>query len=198
MPLTLAGAAVAAGFLSFLPTDYRGVSEFGQIAGVGMLIAYATSITLLPALIALFNPPGEPEPIGYRALAPIDRFLQNYRYPVIIGTAGIAVLGLPLLYSLTFDFDPIHLRSPKTESISTLLDLGGDPQVGINSINVVMPSLDQAASAGRAIAKAATGPSHDHTVRLHPGRSGQKLGLIKDFAGPIGANPAKARIGHAA
>src|SRR6185437_2552226 len=101
----------AAGFLSFLPTDYRGVSELGQIAGVGMLIAYATSITLLPALIALFNPPGEPESIGYRALAPIDRFLQEYRYPVIIGTAAIAVLGLPLLYFLTFDFDPIHLRS---------------------------------------------------------------------------------------
>ena len=39
-PLTLAAAAVAAGFLSFLPTDYRGVSELGQIAGVGMLIAY--------------------------------------------------------------------------------------------------------------------------------------------------------------
>src|SRR6185503_8648905 len=29
-PLTLAAAAVAAGFLSFLPTDYRGVSELGQ------------------------------------------------------------------------------------------------------------------------------------------------------------------------
>ena len=32
--------AVAAGFLSFLPTDYEGVSELGQIAGVGMLVAY--------------------------------------------------------------------------------------------------------------------------------------------------------------
>ena len=38
--------------LSFLPTDYKGVSELGQIAGAGMLIAYLTSITLLPALLA--------------------------------------------------------------------------------------------------------------------------------------------------
>ena len=58
MPLTLAAAAVAAGFLSFLPTDYRGVSELGQIAGVGMLIAYATSITLLPALLTVIQPAG--------------------------------------------------------------------------------------------------------------------------------------------
>jgi hopanoid biosynthesis associated RND transporter like protein HpnN len=150
VPLTLAAAAVAAGFMSFVPTDYRGVSELGQIAGVGMLIAYATSITLLPALIAVLNPPGEAKRIGYRALAPIDRFLQNYRVPVIVGTAAVALLGSPLLYFLNFDFDPIHLRNRATESVSTLLDLGGDPQVGINSVNVVMPSLAAAiAAAGR-------------------------------------------------
>ena len=153
VPLTLAAAAVAAGFLSFLPTDYKGVSELGQIAGVGMLIAYVTSITLLPALITLLNPPGEPEPIGYRALAPVDRFLQEYRVPVIGGTLAVGVLGLPLLYFLTFDFDPIHLRSPQTESISTLLDLGGNPRVGINSVNVVMPSLDEAAKAADRLRK---------------------------------------------
>ena len=187
VPLTLAGAAVAAGFLSFLPTDYRGVSELGQIAGVGMLIAYATSITLLPALIALFNPPGEPESIGYRALAPVDRFLQEYRYPVIIGTAAIAVLGLPLLYFLTFDFDPIHLRSPKTESISTLLDLGGDPQIGINSIDVVMPSLDQAVSAAEKLRKLPQVLSAMTLSSFIPEDQDKKLGLIQDFAGRIGS-----------
>ena len=78
-PLTLAGFATAAGFLSFLPTDYKGVSELGLIAGCGMLIAFATSITLLPALISLLNPPGEPEPLGYTALAPVDDFMTRHR-----------------------------------------------------------------------------------------------------------------------
>ena len=153
VPLTLAAAAVAAGFMSFVPTDYRGVSELGQIAGVGMLIAYATSITVLPALLAVINPPGEPEAIGYRALAPIDWFLQAYRVPVIVGTVAIAVLGSPLLYFLTFDFDPIHLRSTSTESISTLLDLGNDSRIGINSINVVLPSLAAANAAAARLSK---------------------------------------------
>lgn len=153
VPLTLAAAAVAAGFMSFLPTDYRGVSELGQIAGVGMLIAYVTSITLLPALLTVMNPPGEPDRIGYRVLAPVDRFLQRRRVPVIVGTVAIAVLGLPLLYFLTFDFDPIHLRSPSTESISTLLDLGSDPRVGINSINVVAPSPAEANAAATRLEK---------------------------------------------
>ena len=39
------------GFFSFLPTAYKGVSELGLIAGFGMLIAFATSVTVLPALI---------------------------------------------------------------------------------------------------------------------------------------------------
>src|SRR5262249_31765083 len=34
-PLALAAAATAVGFASFLPTDYRGLSELGQIAGSG-------------------------------------------------------------------------------------------------------------------------------------------------------------------
>ncbi|MFX8437255.1 hypothetical protein ABTL87_19030, partial [Acinetobacter baumannii] len=38
VPLTLAAVATAAGFLSFLPTDYKGVSELGKIAGAGMII----------------------------------------------------------------------------------------------------------------------------------------------------------------
>ena len=49
-PLTLAALATAAGFLSFLPTEYRGLSELGWIAGFGMLIAFFTSITLLAGL----------------------------------------------------------------------------------------------------------------------------------------------------
>ena len=41
VPLTLAAVAIAASFFSFLPTAYRGVSELGEIAGVGMFVAYS-------------------------------------------------------------------------------------------------------------------------------------------------------------
>ncbi len=182
VPLTLAAAAVAAGFMSFLPTDYRGVSELGQIAGVGMLIAYLTSITVLPSLIAVFNPPGEPDSIGYRALAPVDRFLQRYRVPVIVGTLAIAIVGTPLLYWLSFDFDPIHLRSTKTESISTLLDLGGDPRAGVNSVNVIAPSLDDAAMAAEKLQKLPQVRQTTTLLNFVPQDQDKKLALIQEFA----------------
>ena len=185
VPLTLAAAAVAAGFMSFMPTDYRGVSELGQIAGVGMLVAYATSITLLPALLAVMNPPGEAHPVGYRVLAPVDRFLQTYRVPVIIGTIAVALLGSPLLYFLTFDFDPIHLRSSATESISTLLDLGSDPRVGINSADVVLPSLDSANAAAARLAKLPEALSASTLQNFVPGDQDKKLAAIQALAGSI-------------
>jgi uncharacterized protein len=140
VPLSLAAMATAAGFLSFLPTDYKGVSELGQIAGVGMLVAFTSSITVLPALLNLLNPPGEKEPVGYAFLAPVDHFLEKHRVIIIVGTLLIAVAGLPLLYFLRFDFNPINLRSPKVESIATFLDLRNDPNTGANAINVMTNS----------------------------------------------------------
>ena len=51
--ILVAAAATAAGFLAFVPTDFSGVAELGLIAGVGMLIAFSCTITVLPAAIAV-------------------------------------------------------------------------------------------------------------------------------------------------
>ena len=143
-PLTLAAGATAAGFLSFLPTHYKGVSELGLIAGFGMLFAFATSITLLPALIRLLNPPGEPEPPGFPSLAPLDNFMERRRIPILIGTLVLVIGGLPLLYWLHFDFNPVNLRSPQTESIATYLELAKDPSTNPTTIGVLAPTLKDA------------------------------------------------------
>jgi hopanoid biosynthesis associated RND transporter like protein HpnN len=140
-PLTLAAAATAAGFLSFLPTAYRGVSELGQIAGMGMLVAYLTSLTLLPALLTVLNPKGEPVPLGFAFLAPVDKFMEDHRIAIIVGVALVSFGGMPLLYYLQFDFNPINLRNPKVESIATFLDLRRDPITGANAISVLAPNL---------------------------------------------------------
>jgi hopanoid biosynthesis associated RND transporter like protein HpnN len=144
VPLSLAAMATAAGFLSFLPTDYKGISELGEIAGVGMLVAFTSSITVLPALLNLLNPPGEKEPVGYAFLAPVDHFLEKHRVVIVAGTLLVAVAGLPLLYFLRFDFNPINLRNPKVESIATFLDLRKDPNTGANAINVMTNSESDA------------------------------------------------------
>jgi uncharacterized protein len=181
-PLTLAAAAVAVGFLSFLPTDYSGVSELGQIAGFGMIVAYLSSLTLLPALLTLLSPPGEPDHIGYRALAPADRFIERYRLAVIGGTVAVAVLGLPLLFYLKFDFNPVNLRSSAVESVATFLDLRSDPTIGANAINVVVPNADEAVKVAERLRQV---PEVDRVLTVHdfvPADQERKLAMIAKLA----------------
>jgi hopanoid biosynthesis associated RND transporter like protein HpnN len=181
-PLTLAAAATAAGFMSFLPTHYRGLSELGLIAGTGMIIAFVTSVTLLPSLLKLFNPAGEPEPLGYAGLAPVDRFLDRYRIPIIIGTAIVVAAGLPLLSQLRFDFNPINLRNPSVESVATFLELRRDPATGINSIAILASSLAEADTIASKLARLPEVARTRTLSSLVPDEQTYKLELIKKTA----------------
>jgi len=185
VPLALAAAATAVGFASFLPTAYRGLSELGQIAGMGMLIAFLTSITLLPALLQVLKPPSETRPVGFKALAPLDRFLMRNRVPIVIGTFFTVGIASPLLFFLPFDFDPNHMRSPESTSMATYLELRTDPQAGANAIEVVLPNLSAAnAEAGR-LAQLTQVAQTRTLSSFVPDAQDDKLKLIRDAARAI-------------
>ncbi|HLO76151.1 MAG TPA: MMPL family transporter, partial [Magnetospirillum sp.] len=76
-PLLVVAAAIALGFLSFVPTDYVGVSQLGLIAGAGMVVGVGLTLTLLPALLSLLPPKPARTPPGFTALAPAERGLRR-------------------------------------------------------------------------------------------------------------------------
>ena len=118
IPLSMAAGSTALGFLAFIPTSYRGVSELGLIAGAGMIIAFILNITLLPALLAFTKPPAEPEAIGYAWAAPLDRFIVAQRRPILLVALTLAIIGVGIITHLQFDFDPLNLKDPTTESVA--------------------------------------------------------------------------------
>jgi hopanoid biosynthesis associated RND transporter like protein HpnN len=147
LPLTLAATATALGFLAFLPTAYRGVAELGQIAGVGILcVALPACVTVLPALIRLADPPAGARAPGYPWLAGVDRALQAHRKAVLAVTLALVLGGIPLLWRLEFDFDPLHLKNPGSESMATLASLAQGTDVGLDNVQVLAPSVAQAAA----------------------------------------------------
>ena len=185
-PLTLAAAAIAAGFFAFLPTSYLGVSELGAISGVGMLIALVLSVTLLPALLMLLRPRGETAEIGFAALAPVENWLRRHHRAVLSagGMAGMA--SVALLPLLRFDFNPLHLRDPRVESMAALADLTADPDRTPNTVDVLAPSLAEADALARRLAGL---PEVARTVTLSsfvPSRQEEKLALIRDAAMLLG------------
>jgi uncharacterized protein len=186
-PLTLAAAAAAAGFLSFTPTAYTGLAQLGKIAGCGMIVAYVSSLTLLPALLAVMRPPKEPHALGQPALAPVDHFLRKHRLLVVVATAVLTLAGMPALTKLQFDFNPLHLRNSSSEAIATLLDLGRDPSVDANSAQVLVRSHDDAvavASKLSALPEVAQTRTIDTFI---PADQDDKLPLIQNAARALGA-----------
>lgn len=180
--LGLATLALIAGFLSFLPTDYRGVSELGLIASGGMLIALFLNLTLLPALLTLLRPPAERHAVGYAWAGPIDRFLIERRRGVLVAAGAAALAGLALLPALDFDFNPLNLKDPRTESVATLFDLMDDPRTSPNPLNVL--TADAAAAEALATRLKAL-PEAGRVMTLGsfvPDGQAAKLAVIEDLA----------------
>ncbi len=179
-PLLLAAASIATAFYSFLPTAYVGLSELGLIAGTGMFVAFLTTVTLLPALLTVLKPAGEPAPIGYAALAPLDRFLDKRRNWVVGTTLTAVILGLPLLMDLRFDFNPLDLRSPKTESVATVLDLMRDPDTSPNTIDILESDLAHASALAERLKRLPEVARAQTVLSFVPDDQDAKLAIIDD------------------
>lgn len=181
-PLALAAGSTAVGFFAFIPTDYRGVAELGLIAGAGMLIAFALNITLLPALLRLFHPPAEPEAIGWKILAPLDRFLVARRRGFLIAAGALALVALPFALRVPFDVDPLNMKDPRAESVATLFDLMKSPRTQPYVVEILAPSLDEAKAKAARLAQA---PRVDHVLTLAsfvPEDQDAKRALLADAA----------------
>ncbi len=192
-PLALAAVAIAVGFASFMPTDYLGLSELGEIAGVGMLVAFLTSITVLPAMLTWLNPPGEMRPMGFSALAPVDDFMARHRMPIVVLTILAVAAASPLLLHLPFDFNPVHLQNPKEVSVATYLELKSDPQTGANAIEVEAPDLSRADAAAQRLVALPEVSRASTLSSLVPSDQDKKLALLRSAAAAIESalNPEK-------
>jgi hopanoid biosynthesis associated RND transporter like protein HpnN len=185
VPLALAAAATAIGFSAFLPTSYRGLSELGEIAGCGMIIAFLIAITLLPALLTVLKPPAEPRPMGFAALAPVDTFVQRHRIPVVTATLVVVALASPLLLFLRFDFNQLHVMNQNAPSVRTFLELSKELPAAGSEADIVAPSLSSADAIARRLSQL---PQVARTMTLEnlvPGDQDQKLRLIQAAAAKI-------------
>ena len=145
-PLGIAGLAIAAGFFAFLPTDYKGVSELGLIAGGGMIIALAASLTVLPAMLTLLPVRGKPEPAGFRWAAPIDVRLARSAKPILAVVLVIAGGALFTVERVRFDGDPLNLKDPQRESVVAARMLSTDPSGTPYRIDITAAGPGEAAA----------------------------------------------------
>ncbi len=180
--ILVAAAATSAGFLAFLPTDFRGVAELGLIAGVGMLIAFACTIVFLPACIALMRPRGEPAGVGYRWGGWLDAAIWRRRHAVLAVFVVLGVAGAVQIPRLRFDSDPLHTKDPSTEAMRTLYDLMDSPITNPFTITILVANPAEAEALAQQLRPLPLVESVLSINNFVPVDQRQKLALIADAA----------------
>jgi len=178
--LSLCAVAAAIGFYAFLPTDYRGLAELGLISGTSMIIALSLNLTLLPALIAVLPPKPRQRRQGSAQRGVEGAVVRHHKAIVLCaGAAGLAALAAAP--GVHFNFDPLSLKDPTTESVQTALELRSDPQSTTLTVAVLTSGLDEAA---RLAARLETLPAVHHVVTpasFVPESQEMKLAAIQDM-----------------
>ena len=181
--LALAVVSDAIAFYSFIPTAYAGIAELGLIAGTGMFIAFVATMTLMPALLTIIPIRARPsvETAGSRGAA-IHRLIRRNAVPI----AGLAaILGLISLYgaqNVRFDFDPINLRDPTTESVQTFRDLEADPDSTTYNIRMAEPDLATALAVAERLETLATVKRAVTLQNFIPDDQDDKLAAVDDLS----------------
>ena len=196
--VVVAAVASSAGFFAFTPTSFVGVAQLGLIAGSGMVIAFACTLTVLPALIALFRPADGATEAGLAWLARLDGPVARWRRPVLAVFAVLGLAGLALLPRLAFDGDPLNTKDPTTEAVRTLHALIEDPVANPYTLEVLAPSPAAAAALAEQLGRL---PLVDSVITANsfvPEDQAAKLPLVADAAmllGPtLAARPSAERL----
>lgn len=180
--ITLAGLAAAASFFSVVPTAYSGLSDLGIIAGIGMLIAVAANLSVLPVLLRLFGADRPVEPTtGARKTSVYAPIVRRGRLIVTVATLA-GIVSIPLALQIDFDFNPLSLENPDSEAMQTLDDLMHSEDFSPYTINILEPNLG---AARKLAAKLEKRPTIDSAVTLAsyvPEHQSPKLSRIADLA----------------
>ena len=180
--LALCAVAAAIGFFSFLPTAYRGLAELGLIAGAGMFIALFSNLTVLPALIALLPIKGAKRAATSRWGEWIGSRIRQRPRPVLWGALVLAIGAAALFPQAHFDFDPLSLRDPETESVATYLDILEQDQSGPYSATVLTKNLPEAEALTEKLEKLDEVKRAVSLARYVPENQDEKLEIIGEMA----------------
>jgi len=191
--LILCASTTAIGLYAFVPTDYKGVSELGLLAGTSLFICLLVTLTVLPALIRFIPLPAEKltPPTAHPLLATLAEKMATYTLhfakPISILTLLLAVVSVVLVFKVKIDFNPINLRDPNTESVMAFKELNKDPDTTPMTLTVLAAGEDNAKAMQK---KLATLSTVDKTISLfdfNPTDQADKLATIEEMGLLLGS-----------
>ncbi|TAN68114.1 MAG: hopanoid biosynthesis-associated RND transporter HpnN [Methylobacter sp.] len=190
--LLLCAGTTSIGLYAFIPTDYKGVSELGLLAGTSLFICLLITLIALPALLSVIPVPAKFEKAEVKnGLAKLSEKLAilplHYAKPISIATLVIAVISIVLTCNVKTDFNPINLRDPNTESVIAFKNLMKDKETTPMTLTVLAKDENSAKVLQQKLSALAT---VDKTVSLfdfQPADQDDKLAVIEEMSLMLGA-----------
>lgn len=179
--LVLACVTTALGFLAFVPTAFDGIAQLGLIAGAGVIVALAVSLTFIPAAIGVFGV----KPQAAAAKRPAADPFAHAKTGVAIATVIAGVLALFLLPQSRFDADPMSLRDPKSPSVQGFNFLFDDAETSPYRVTRLVSSEAEAAETAEKARALDTVRSTRTLLNFIPADQDEKLDLISYSAGAL-------------
>jgi len=143
--ITLCAISSAIGFLSFIPTAYRGFAELGIIAGGGMIMALIASMTVLPALLTIFRAAKTRPHLSMGELMPVN-FMAKHGRGLASGVLVVSALAIFIAQEAEFDSSTLALKNPLAESVLALEDLSDADIVTDYTAMVLAEDMEHARS----------------------------------------------------
>jgi len=120
--VSTAGGALstAFSFLLLVLAEFRGFTQFGVVACLGLIVAYLAAIIVLPALVVLFD---RAWPWKVRSKPPAGSYTRGDPRPTptlafaaLLVCLGLGAAGAATLPALSFEYDLNKLGAPDTRS----------------------------------------------------------------------------------
>lgn len=196
--IIMAAATVAAAFLTFIFTDFKGIAELGIIAAGGVAICVIVTFTVLPAMLVLLAryrtgrkkpAPGiksssetsdsPPVLAGSRAKEYIRQILFGYPRAVVALTLLLCLASLYPLSQVIFDYNLMNLQAQGLESVNYAYKLMRSSENSGYFAVVMAPSAADAAAKTK---KLESLPTVDHVVSFDSFIPDEQQRKIADIA----------------
>ena len=185
--LALAALAAGIGFLAFLPTDFQGLAELGFIAGAGMAIGFFATMTLLPAFIAVLDArPDGPGGGGRGFSETVARLIEGRARSVVVAAGAVLVVAAAMSPLVRFDFDPLRLKDPESESVRTVMELVANGDGDAYALVHLAASLEAADAAAARLRTVPEVKSARTLSSFMPKDRDDKLDIVEEVAELVG------------
>lgn len=172
----------AIAFLSLHFTAFRAGAELGWITGMGVLLCYLSTLTMLPSLLLLVEGkrPCKGHPRYARMLVPLELWLRRRPHLVCVVSLIWTLAASAYLGRIPFDYNLLHLQAADAEAIRVEAYL---QRIGYSTLYAISmaPNADEARLRAEKFRRLASVSRVESVLSLEPNQPASKTEVIQEI-----------------